>query len=162
MKQILSGLAAVKVTLRPVMSGDGVSLSTLSTDSFACPISCVAEEGLEGNHAHSLMTLNNHVVRPLAARGVALLLYVVLLPATGIVAQPVRERLPVRELSYVVEPIIQGESCRLRVSLTFQGDASGNSRLLLPLEWAEGTKLYRFINNLQASSADTKIENTKE
>ena len=71
------------------------------------------------------MTRNNHVVRPPTALGVALLLYVVLLPGTGIVAQPVRERLPVRELTYVVEPICQGESCRLLVGLTFQGDSSG-------------------------------------
>ena len=108
------------------------------------------------------MTRNNQIVRPLTALGVALLLYVVLLPGTGIVAQPVRERLPVRELTYVVEPIIQGEGCRLRVSLTFRGNPSGESRLLLPLEWAEGTKLYRFIKNLQPSSEDTKIEDTKE
>ncbi|HEU4794599.1 MAG TPA: hypothetical protein VFT02_03150, partial [Pyrinomonadaceae bacterium] len=78
------------------------------------------------------MTRNNHVVRPLTL-GVALLLYVVLLPGTGIVAQPVKERIRVRELTYVVEPIIEGESCRLRVSLTFQGNPSGESRLLLPL-----------------------------
>ena len=108
------------------------------------------------------MTRNNHVVRPLTAPGVALLLYVVLLPGIGIVAQPVRERLPVRELTYVVEPIIEGESCRLRVSLTFQGKPSGESRLLLPLEWAEGTKLYGFIKNLQPASENTKIDDTKE
>ena len=108
------------------------------------------------------MTRNNHVVRPLTAPRAALLLYVVLLTGIGIVAQPVRERLPVRELTYVVEPIIQGESCRLRVSLTFQGNPSGESHLSLPLEWAEGTKLYRFIKNLQPSSENTKIEDTKE
>lgn len=108
------------------------------------------------------MTRNNHVVRPPTAVGVALLLYVVLLPASGMVAQPARERLPVRELSYVVEPIIQEESCRLRVSLTFQGDASGNSRLLLPLAWADGVDLYREIRNIQSLSEDTKIEDTKE
>ena len=52
------------------------------------------------------MTGNNHVVRPLTAL-VALLLYVVLLPGNGVVAQTGKERLPVRELTYVVEPIIQ-------------------------------------------------------
>jgi predicted metalloprotease with PDZ domain len=108
------------------------------------------------------MTRNNQVVRPLTAPCVAWLLYLVLFPGTGIVAQPVRERVPVRKLTYVVEPIIQAESCRLRVSLTFRGNPSGESRLLLPLEWAEGTKLYRFIKNLQPSSEDTKIEDTKE
>lgn len=108
------------------------------------------------------MTRHNDVLRPLTALGVALLLYVGLLPGIGIVAQPVKERLPVRELTYVVEPIIQAESCRLRVSLTFQGNPSGESHLLLPLEWAEGTKLYRFIKNLQPSSENTKIEDTKE
>jgi len=104
------------------------------------------------------MTRNNHIIRPLTALGLALLLYVVLLPGTALVAQPVRERLPVRELTYVVEPIIQGESCQLRVSLTFRGSPSGESRLLLPLEWSAGTKLYRFIKNLQPSSEDTRIE----
>jgi len=108
------------------------------------------------------MIRNNHVVRPLTPLGVALLLYVVLLPATGIVAQPVREQLPVRELTYIVEPIIQGDSCRLSVNLTFRGNPSGESRLLLPLEWSAGTKLYRFVKNLQASSEDTKIEDTRE
>ncbi len=108
------------------------------------------------------MTRTHHVVRPLTAPRVALLLCIVLLPGIGVVAQPVKERLPVRELSYVVEPIIEGESCRLRVGLTFQGNQSGESRLLLPLEWAEGTKLYRFIKNLQPSSENTKIDDTKE
>lgn len=77
-------------------------------------------------------------------------------------AQPVRERLPVRELTYVVEPICQGESCRLRVGLTFQGDSSGESRLLLPLEWAHGVELYRAIRNIQSLSEDVKVENTNE
>ena len=54
------------------------------------------------------MTRNNHLVRPLTAFGVALLLYVVPLPGTGSGAQPVRERLRVRELTYVVEPIMEG------------------------------------------------------
>ena len=108
------------------------------------------------------MIRNNHVVRPLTPLGVALLLYVVLLPATGIVAQPVREQLPVRELTYIVEPIIQGDSCRLSVNLTFRGNPSGESRLLLPLEWSAGTMVYRVIENLQPSSEDTKIEDTKE
>ena len=100
--------------------------------------------------------------RPLAALAVTSLLYVVLLPGIGIAAQPVKERLPVRELTYIVEPIIQGESCRLRVTLTLQGDASGNSRLLLPLEWSAGVGLYRAIRNIQSLSEDTKIEDTRE
>ena len=91
------------------------------------------------------MTRNNHVVRRPTALGVALLLYVVLLLGTGIVAQPVRERLPVCELTYVVEPICEGESCRLVVSLSFQGDPSGESRLLLPSEWSDGVELYKAI-----------------
>src|SRR5687767_12464285 len=108
------------------------------------------------------MTKNNYVVRSLTALGVALLLYVVLLPGTGIVAQPVRERIPVRKLAYVVEPICQGESCRLLVGLTFQGDSSGQSRLLLPLEWARGVELYKNIRNIQSLSEDVKVEDTKE
>ena len=108
------------------------------------------------------MTRNNHVVRPPTALGVALLLYVVLFLATGVVAQPVRERPPIRELTYVVEPICQGESCRLLIGLTFQGDSSGESRLLLPLEWARGVDLYKAIRNLQAVSEDVKLEDTNE
>lgn len=108
------------------------------------------------------MTRNNHVGRPLTALGVALLLHVVLLPVTGIVAQPVRERLPVVELTYVVEPIIQGESCRLLVGLTFQGDSSGKTRLLLPLKWSAGVELYKGIRDIQPLSADTRIEDTGE
>ena len=79
-----------------------------------------------------------------------------------LMAQPVRERLPVRELTYVVEPICQGESCRLLVGLTFQGDSSGNTRLLLPLEWADGVELYRAIRNIRSLSEDVKVEDTKE
>lgn len=131
------------------------------TDSLQCP-KVVSLKKAVNDHGHSVMTRNNYVVRPLTALAVALLLYVVLLPGIGIVAQPVRERLPVRELTYVVEPIIQGESCRLRISLTFQGDASGNSRLLLPLEWSAGVDLYRTIQNIQSLSEDTKIEDTRE
>ncbi|HKU72343.1 MAG TPA: hypothetical protein VJR02_00350 [Pyrinomonadaceae bacterium] len=108
------------------------------------------------------MTINNHAVRPPTALGIALLLYVVLLPGTGIVAQPVKERLPVRELTYDVEPICEGESCRLLVGLTFQGDSSGESRLLLPLEWSHGVKLYRAIRNIQSPSEGVKIDDTKE
>ena len=108
------------------------------------------------------MTRNNHVVRPPTTLGVALLLYVVLLPGTGIVAQPVRERLPIRELTYVVEPIIQGENCQLRVGLTFQGDSSGESRLLLPLQWSDGVELYKAIRNIRSLSEDVRVEDTKE
>lgn len=108
------------------------------------------------------MAGNNHVVRPLTALGVALLLYVVLLPETGMVAQPVRERLPVRELTYVVEPLCEGENCRLVVSMTFQGDSSGNTRLLLPLAWSEGVDLYKAIRNIRPLSQDVKVEDTNE
>ena len=108
------------------------------------------------------MSRTNHAVLPLAALSAALLLCVFLLSLTKLTAQPVRERLPIRELTYVVEPIIQGESCRLRVSLTFRGDSSGNSRLLLPLKWSAGVDLYRFIRNLRSFSEDIKIEDTKE
>src|SRR5688572_22960254 len=107
-------------------------------------------------HMDNVMTRNNQIVHPLAL-GIALLLYVVLLPGSGVVAQPVRERLPLRELTYVVEPIVQGESSRLRVSLTFQGDLSGTTSLLLPLEWSDGVELYRAIRNMRLLSEDTRI-----
>ena len=84
------------------------------------------------------------------------------IPLTKLTARPVREPLAARELTYVVEPIVQGESCRLRVSLIFRGDSSGKTRLLLPLEWADGVELYRGIRNINSLSEDTKIEDTKE
>ena len=108
------------------------------------------------------MTGNNCVVRRLTALGAALLLCGFLLPLAGVVTQSVRATLTVRELTYVVEPVLQGDSYRFRVSLTFQGDSSGKSRLLLPLEWSHGVDLYRAIRNLQSVSADIKIEDTKE
>ncbi len=108
------------------------------------------------------MTRNNHVVRPLTAFGAALLLCVLLLPLAGAVTRPVRATLIVRKLTYVVEPVLRGDSYRFSVSLSFQGDSSGKSRLLLPLEWSHGVDLYRAIRNLQPSSEDIKIEDTKE
>jgi predicted metalloprotease with PDZ domain len=83
-------------------------------------------------------------------------------PLTRLTARLAREPFAARELTYVVEPIIQGESCRLRVGLTFQGDSSGDSRLLLPLEWSDGVDLYRAIRNLQAVSEDIRLEDTME
>lgn len=83
-------------------------------------------------------------------------------PLTRLTARLAREPFAARELAYVVEPIIQGESCRLRVGLTFQGDSSGETRLLLPLQWSHGVDLYRAIRNLQAVSEDVKLEDAKE
>lgn len=77
-------------------------------------------------------------------------------------AHPVKERLPLRELSYVVEPIVKGESSELRVSLTFKGDSSGTTRLLLPLEWSHGVELYKAITNLRSLSEDVTVEDTNE
>lgn len=110
----------------------------------------------------NVMTRSSYVVRPLTTLGVTLMLHVVLLTVTAIAAQPVKKRNPLRELTYVVEPLVQGESCQLLVSLTFRGDSSGNSRLMLPLEWAEGVELYKAIKNLKSLSEDIKIEDTKE
>ncbi|HET6893405.1 MAG TPA: hypothetical protein VFH31_20065, partial [Pyrinomonadaceae bacterium] len=83
------------------------------------------------------------------------------IPSTRLTARPFTE-LAVRELTYLVEPIVLPESGRLRVSLTFQGNSSGNSRLLLPLEWSAGVDLYRAIRNLQSLSEDARLEDTKE
>ncbi len=98
----------------------------------------------------------------MGALGVALLLYVVLLPGTGVVAQPVRERLPIRELTYTVEPFTQEDKYRLRVSLTFRGDSSGKTRLLLPFEWSAGVELYKGNRATRPLSEDTGIADTKE
>ena len=108
------------------------------------------------------MSRTNHAVLSPAALSAALLLCIFLLSFTKLAGQPVRERLPVRELTYVVEPICQGESCRLLVGLTFRGNSSGESRLLLPLEWSDGVELYRAIRNIRPLSEDVKVEDTKE
>ena len=68
----------------------------------------------------------------------------------------------VHELAYSIEPIVEGELARLHVSLTFKGDSSGNSRLLLPLKWSSGVDLYKAIRNLRSLSEDIKIEDTNE
>jgi len=117
---------------------------------------------VEKEPGHAGMTRNNHVVRPLTAFGAALLLCVFLPPLAGAVTRPVRATSTVRKLTYVVEPVLRGDSYRFSVSLTFQGDSSGKSRLLLPLGWSHGVDLYRAIRNLQPSSEDVKIEDTKE
>src|ERR687898_2293316 len=104
-------------------------------------------------HGPAAMTRNNRVVRPPTALFAAALLHgVFLIHLTGVAARPANATLAARKLTYVVEPIIQGESCRLRVGLTFQGDSSGKSRLLLPLEWSDGVDLYRAIRNLGPSA----------
>ena len=108
------------------------------------------------------MTRNNHVVRRRTTLNVTLLLYIVLFTVVGVVAQPVKERLPVRELTYDVKPIIQGEDCRLHVSMTFRGDSSGRTRLVLPSEWSDGKELYKAIRNIQSLSEEAKIEDTSE
>jgi predicted metalloprotease with PDZ domain len=46
--------------------------------------------------------------------------------------------------------------------MTFRGDSSGKTRLLLPLEWSDGKELYKAIRNIQSLSEDTKIEDTNE
>ena len=91
----------------------------------------------------------------------ALNLCLILLPYT-LKAQPVNKGTVAHELTYVVEPICEGESCRLLVGLTFQGDSSGASRLLLPLEWSDGVELYKAIRNIRSLSEDVKVEDTKE
>jgi predicted metalloprotease with PDZ domain len=93
---------------------------------------------------------------------IALCLVVILVAAATVPHQYAASTTSLTKLTYVVEPIIQGESCRLLVGLTFQGDSSGESRLLLPLEWADGVKLYRAIRNIRSLSEDVKVEDTKE
>src|SRR5687767_3176016 len=93
---------------------------------------------------------------------IALCLVVILVAAATVPHQYAASTTPLTRLTYVVEPIIQGESGRLRVSLTFRGDSSGKSRLLLPLEWSHGVELYRAIRNIRSLSEDVKVEDTKE
>jgi predicted metalloprotease with PDZ domain len=84
------------------------------------------------------------------------------LPLTGLAPRPVTALPARRGLTYTVEPFTQEDKSRLRVGLTFRGDSSGKTRLLLPLAWSHGVGLYRFIRNIQSLSEDTKIEDTKE
>src|SRR5687768_9430634 len=99
-----------------------------------CPSGAARSTDIRRSGCH--MSRTNHTVLSPAALSAALLLCVFLLSFTKLTAQPVRERLSVRELSYSIEPIIQGENARLHVSLSFRGDSSGQTRLLLPLNWS--------------------------
>jgi predicted metalloprotease with PDZ domain len=84
------------------------------------------------------------------------------LPLTGLAPRPVTALPARRGLTYTVEPFTQEDKYRLRVSLTFRGDPSGKTRLLLPLEWSAGVGLYRGIRDIQPLSEDTRIEDTRE
>jgi predicted metalloprotease with PDZ domain len=84
------------------------------------------------------------------------------LPLTGLAPRPVTALPARRRLTYTVEPFTQEDKYRLRVSLTFRGDSSGKTRLLLPLEWSAGVGLYRGIRDIQPLSEDTRIEDTRE
>lgn len=99
------------------------------------------------------------VVR-LTAPGFALLLFV--LAITGAAARTGGATPAVRKLTYGVEPVFEGDNSHLRVSVAFQGDRSGMTRLLLPTEWSDGVDLYKGIRNLQAKSRGTRLEETKE
>jgi predicted metalloprotease with PDZ domain len=108
------------------------------------------------------MSRNNYIVRSVIALGAVFLLCVFLLPLNCIAVQPAKSMLSAQKLIYVVEPLFQGETARLLVSLTFQGEPSGKTRLLLPLEWSHGVELYRAIRNIRSLSEDVRVEDTME
>lgn len=65
-----------------------------------------------------------------------------------------------RELTYVLEPILDKDSLRFRVELSFKGDASGTTKLVLPNRWGGQLNLYKAIQNLQVVSPNAKLVDT--
>jgi predicted metalloprotease with PDZ domain len=66
---------------------------------------------------------------------------------------------PVR-LSYEVSPIISDDSPRLKISLSFDGDRSGKTRVELPSKFAGQQQLYNGIQDLRVLTPGAKIHDT--
>lgn len=69
-----------------------------------------------------------------------------------------------RQLAYVFEPVVNpvDDSLRLRVRVTFSGEATGTTRLNLPFAWAGLTRLDKGIANLRAASPNTVVHDTEQ
>lgn len=74
-------------------------------------------------------------------------------------AAPIKEG---RELKYVLEPVFDKDSLRFRVDLSFKGDPSGTTRLVLPNEWAGQSDLYRAVRNIKVISPGATLSDTAE
>jgi predicted metalloprotease with PDZ domain len=66
------------------------------------------------------------------------------------------------ELTYSFEPLIAGDSLRLRITLEFKSSGSGKTTLILPSEWAGQKEAYKSITELTAISPQTSLKGTKE
>lgn len=88
------------------------------------------------------------------------LLFFFFILQTGI--QSKQESRTPKKLTYTIEPILETYALRLRVELTFEGDSSGNTKLLLPSVWATQSRLYNGIKNLEVLSSDAKLSDTLE
>jgi predicted metalloprotease with PDZ domain len=67
-----------------------------------------------------------------------------------------------KKLSYTVEPVSETYALRLRIELAFEGNSSGNTKLLLPSTWATQSRLYNGIKNLEVLSSGAKLSDTLE
>jgi predicted metalloprotease with PDZ domain len=78
-------------------------------------------------------------------RGAAALAVTIALPAAAQTDSPV---------SYTVSPVMEGASLTaLAVEIRFVGDADGETRLLLPDEWAGTDSLWRQVDDVQVEGA---------
>jgi len=73
-----------------------------------------------------------------------------------------QENQATKKLSYTIEPIRETYSLRLRVEVTFEGDSSGKTKLILPSTWATQSRLYNAIKNIEVLSPDAKLSDTLE
>src|SRR5580704_7726469 len=65
-------------------------------------------------------------------------------------------------LHYTLTPDFATSSPSLHVVLTFQGSATGSSRLILPTTWAGQRDLFNAIHNLKSDESRTVIKTTDD
>lgn len=69
-------------------------------------------------------------------------------------ASPInRKNLKAEELIYEFKPIFNENELRFLVHLTFKGDSSGATKLILPSAWGGQKQFYNCIQNLRATTA---------
>jgi predicted metalloprotease with PDZ domain len=67
-----------------------------------------------------------------------------------------------RALGYVLEPVFDADAVSFRVELSFEGDASGTTRLETPVAWASARDLDKGIRNLTVVTKGARLADTAE
>ncbi|HXE75848.1 MAG TPA: hypothetical protein VNN18_09480 [Candidatus Xenobia bacterium] len=67
-----------------------------------------------------------------------------------------------RQLAYTLEPLFHSDGLRFRVELSFRGDASGVTTLVLPNQWAGQKNLHQAIQNLRVVTRGAELAATAE